>query len=444
MKLNLGLAALLLIIGGLVNVLMWYGTPAELGGTVLQHTWAVFLGYGGDDSWGPMAAALEHLRRDPAAPLYSELVFNEGVKFQYPPSALFFLKGLLLFGTDRVRISDDFVLTDGPAMNDIAAWIFLFVNVLAVAALTQLQLQKHHNLKAGFGPNCLLRLIIVGALTLTFFPIVKAFTLGQIQVWINALFAVALLCWAVERKVAAGATIGLICLIKPHFGLLLLWALVRGEWRFAAAGAMVGLTGLAAAIAVFGLANHFDYLKLLSFISERGEVYYPNQSMNGLFNRLAVLGTPDQTSNLSFSSASFAPYNSWVRWGTLTASLVLLVSALFKSVGRREPVADFCIMALSTTLAAPVAWEHHYGIVLPVFVVAFAGMNWNVRRLMWIIVSYALVCNFYPHLKLLADTVLNPLQSLMFFGGLLLLVLLHINAGESGSSSVYSTGASHS
>ena len=31
-------------------------------------------------------------------------------------------------------------------------------------------------------------------LALTFYPLVKAFSLGQIQVWINGLFAVALLC----------------------------------------------------------------------------------------------------------------------------------------------------------------------------------------------------------------------------------------------------------
>ena len=46
-----------------------------------------------------------------------------------------------------------------------------------------------------------LRALVVVGLTLTFYPIVKAFTLGQIQVWINALFALGLLAWAAGWKV---------------------------------------------------------------------------------------------------------------------------------------------------------------------------------------------------------------------------------------------------
>ncbi len=36
------------------------------------------------------------------------------------------------------------------------------------------------------------RVVIVLALALTFYPLVKAYTLGQIQNWLNGLFALAL------------------------------------------------------------------------------------------------------------------------------------------------------------------------------------------------------------------------------------------------------------
>ena len=247
------------------------------------------------------------------------------------------------------------------------------------------------------------------------------------------MFAVAVLCWAMHRKVAAGAILGLVCLIKPHFGLFLVWAIVRGEWRFTVTCAVVACSGFAAAVLAFGWANHLDYLKILTLISERGEIYYPNQSINGLINRLVALGTLDQISNLEFSAADFPPFNRWVYWGTLLSSLALLCTAIVTRTGRRKPVLDFCIMAVSVTLAAPVAWEHHYGVTLPVFAAAFAGIRWNSWRLICIIASYALISNSYPAANMLANTVLNPLQSYTLAGGMLLLVLLYIGSVDRGS-----------
>ena len=174
------LAFFLLINAGLLNLLIWCFTPADLGKTVLTQTRAVFFGQGGDDSWGPMSAALEQLKQAPSLLLYTELVLDSGIKYQYPPSALFFLQGLQLAGADRVRVSDQFPLTDGVALNDIAAWVFIVINILAVAALTELQLRKHKVLKADLDGYVLIRLLICAGLTLTFYPVAKAFTLGQI------------------------------------------------------------------------------------------------------------------------------------------------------------------------------------------------------------------------------------------------------------------------
>ena len=38
-------------------------------------------------------------------------------------------------------------------------------------------------------------------------------------------------------------------------------------------------------------------------------------------------------------------------------------------------VAAFCLMALVATMASPIAWEHHYGIALPIFVVAWSSCS---------------------------------------------------------------------
>ena len=53
------------------------------------------------------------------------------------------------------------------------------------------------------------RVVIVLALALTFYPLVKAYTLGQIQNWLNGLFALALWFWVSGRKVPSGILIAL-------------------------------------------------------------------------------------------------------------------------------------------------------------------------------------------------------------------------------------------
>jgi hypothetical protein len=37
-------------------------------------------------------------------------------------------------------------------------------------------------------------------LVLTFYPIIKAYSLGQIQVWVNSLFAILFWCWMKKKK----------------------------------------------------------------------------------------------------------------------------------------------------------------------------------------------------------------------------------------------------
>ena len=75
-------------------------------------------------------------------------------------------------------------------------------------------------------------------------------------------------------------------------------------------------------------------------------------------------------------------------------------------------------------MASPIAWEHHYGITLPIFAVLLAGSLGNRRRLAWLAASYVLVSTFVSATNLLAATPLNLLQSSLFAGAIILLALL--------------------
>ena len=87
-------------------------------------------------------------------------------------------------------------------------------------------------------------------------------------------------------------------------------------------------------------------------------------------------------------------------------------------------------MAVGVTLASPVAWEHHYGILFPVFAVLLAGSMGNRRRLVWVMVAYVLASNYVPVAKLLAPTVFNVALSHLFVSALIVMILLHTSGSR--------------
>src|SRR5262249_25688232 len=194
--------------------------------------------------------------------LYSEIFFNRHLKFQYPPSSLFAIAGLLwLVGPERIRTQECMVF-ELPTLNDVLGWAFILMSALSAAALLEIGLRRRLS-----GPSSLPmiagRVGIVIALTVTLYPVVKAYPLGHIQVWLNGAFALGLLCWATNRKAPSGVLIGLMALVKPHYGLFVLWAALRREWRFAGAFAATVVIGVLGSIAAYGFANHIDYLRVL-------------------------------------------------------------------------------------------------------------------------------------------------------------------------------------
>jgi hypothetical protein len=82
-----------------------------------------------------------------------------------------------------------------------------------------------------------------------------AFWLGQIQIWIDTGFTFACLALLANRKLAAGALIGLICLIKPQFGVFAVWALLRREWRFMLGAAITLVPCGLISLVFFGLTR---------------------------------------------------------------------------------------------------------------------------------------------------------------------------------------------
>jgi alpha-1,2-mannosyltransferase len=232
-------------------------------------------------------------------------------------------------------------------------------------------------------------------------------------------------CWVRGRRTAAGALAGLLCLVKPQFAVLLLWGLLRRQGRFVLAGTAAAAAGLVLSLALFGLPNHLNCLRVLSFLSHHGESFYPNQSINGLLHRLLGNGN-----NLEWNGTAFPPYHPVVHAGTAAGSAVLLALGLLGPLRRqgRGSALDLGVAALCCTLASPVAWEHHYGVFLPVYAVLYAALRrQGAGPVSWLALgtSFALTGNLFLFLNRWTAAPFNLLQSYAFFGGLLALGLVY-------------------
>ncbi len=357
---------------------------------------------------------LHDLRERGAGRLYPRVFFDEGLKFQYPPTTL--------LAVDLAR-----ALLPRYHPKHVLNAISLAA-VLLTAVVVALILRD--GMAAGRPPGGGTALLLGGAAllaALTFYPVIRAAAMGQIQAWLNALAAVLLWLVARDRPGPAGVAAGLLAVVKPHYAVLLLWGLLRRQWRFALAGLAAVAAVLAVSIPRYGLANHLDYLAVLAHVGRHGEGYFLNQSVNGLLHR--ALDTGDA---LAWDYRALAPFHPAVFAGTTAASVLLLACALWPPrapLGRAARPIDLAIALLATTMASPVAWEHHYGVLLPVLALAWPVLarwpvaGWPTRVLL--AASYVLASNrFYDVAAVAAGTPFEVVQSYLLLAALTVLVIL--------------------
>jgi alpha-1,2-mannosyltransferase len=386
----------------------------------LDHAIWVFTDEIGNDSWRPMKLAYDYWAESKGQSLiYTDLLLPVKVKFLYPPTALLITQfietnniNLLVFSTS-------------------ATIMFLFLTTFGVIAAT---LYSYKEYKAP--PLSIKEQIAVGIflalLLFTFYPVVRAGTLGQMQVWLNAFFAIAILCYITGYDVLAGIMLGLMASIKPHYAVFILWGLLRGNKRLVIAITITGLLGVLLGMHEFGFSMYLDYLRGLSFVTQHGESYYTNQSFNALAGRIFSVKYPDLFNNLKWNGYRYPPYNIWVFSFTQIMSLAVLLIALIKtkSTKTESRLADFLLMGLGATLASPIAWEHHYGILFPIFICVWLilwfgdvphGNNW---AKIGFVLLYLIAANVFPFTKFVAGSYLNILQSYLLIAACGLFVIL--------------------
>jgi alpha-1,2-mannosyltransferase len=215
-------------------------------------------------------------------------------------------------------------------------------------------------------------------------------------------------------------------MIKPQLALMFVLGLLRADWALCAGFLGTGVAGVGLSLLWFRPSDYIGYLRVLSQVSRYGEAFYPNQSVNGLLHRLLFNG--DST---TWPRHGYPPYHPVVYVGTLLSSLFFIAVSLWvrhrpRGIGRG---ADFALAALVSTMASPIAWEHHYGILAPIFAFLVPPL-WKFRPAgRWtmpaLAVCWVLSSNFIAKVQRLRTVpVANVLQSYLLAAALAVGVLL--------------------
>ncbi|HEY5331322.1 MAG TPA: glycosyltransferase family 87 protein [Acidobacteriaceae bacterium] len=391
----------------LANVVQWavcrllgLGNPGGLKGLVRAFVhvsqWT--------DSWQPMMKSLDYFQANPAQPIYAAKLYDT---LLYPLASL-----LPLVFLRKLGLSD-------AAMLRVLAWAS-WLAVLGVAAMSialARRLLRERGAALTWASTLAIVLAVMGC-----YPLLKGYALGNAQTFLSLGFIVMLYLWTAGRERSAGVVAALLTMVKPQFVLLLLWMAVRRRWGAMWAFVVCVAVVMAASIAVFGWHNNLDYIGVLAGLSHKAQSHFANQSMFGTINRMIFNGE-----NLGYTPYVYTPYIPWVYRVTVLTAVLIVGAALAFPWGRlRGSTADIAAMGLASVAASPMAWEHHYGIVVGIFVWAWFAYGCWQRKGPWLLgLAFFLTMNFLAATNLLADRRgWNVLQSYMYFGALLLLFVL--------------------
>ncbi len=386
-----------------------FGWPTAIGPI---RSWILHRNQDWGDSWIAIADALRYVAAHGAAGLYQQTYFQSAFQFIYPPTSL-----VLADVTGRLGLLD---WQSTVAMNRFAWWLVpAAMAVLTAVAIVGLR-QRGYPVRL---PEVLLAAALSVVSLLLFFPFMHGVRVGQIQTLLTLLLMLALLAWLLGQKAAAGVGVGLVCIVKPPLGLLVVWAALRREWRFAVALVITGAVFAAASVLMFGWQVHEEYLNLMGFLSRRGESYFANQSVNGLLNRMLFIGN-----NLEWDGThTQITYDARVHVATVATSVALIAFVLLHRWRVKAGALDFGLALTGFTLASPVAYEHHFGFLPVVYLMLLLRLHdqrVGPGRYALLAASFALCAGFFGITAAVAGTYLNFLQSNVLFGVLLLLGLL--------------------
>jgi hypothetical protein len=184
-----------------------------------------------------------------------------------------------------------------------------------------------------------------------------AFSLGQVTPLLMVLFTVA---WVADRNgspMIAGGCLGALCLLKPFYGLFVLYLAWRGEWRGLITCAVTGCIGTAVGFAMVGERGLREWISNLQSVGWQSHLY--NGSVWGIGNRLFT-ETADPWA-ASWTPLFVAPRVAFMFGLSASAACLLW---LWRCRRRTDLDQQYALLGLGCLIVSPLGWIYYLAVGL--------------------------------------------------------------------------------
>lgn len=297
--------------------------------------------------------------------------FNVDV-FEYPPQFLLLPRALLL-------------LT--PAFTDLRMlWFGLNGAVLLLAFFV---------VASFLGPRDGTRALLLSPLVWLAIPTLNTLQKGNVQALVIAAAMLAMVLLEKRRFAAGGALLAFVTVSKLYPGLLVLYLLVRRQWRAAAWTMGLGAAFSALSLAVFGWPMYTTFVEHLPGLLS-GEAFPAfrnpaataiNVSIPGLVFKAKLFGVP----GMGFGASKIV---GWLY--TLVAVAAIAIAAVRTPSDRKQPLVWLAILILAT-LRSPFL-PQGYGLFPAVWLLTLLGATCDSprRRLPLFVLAFATLNIYWP------------------------------------------------
>ena len=195
-----------------------------------------------------------------------------------------------------------------------------------------------------------MREIVVITLSLT--GTVFGLALGQVGLILMVPVTIAWYLWRNGRTTGAGACLGLICVLKPFFGLFLVMLIARRAWQAVLSFSAAAVGAVVAGWLLAGTAGYVAWFANLRHVTWTWHIF--NASVWGIGARL--FGPQVPPSATEWTPLAMSPLAS-VTVGVV--GVLITVIMLARALPRADADHAFALVALGSLLVSPLGWTYY-------------------------------------------------------------------------------------
>lgn len=242
--------------------------------------------------------------------------------------------------------------------------------------------------------------LITFVAVLNFNPVFETIKWGQVNIIVYCLMLGSLYFYLLNRKLFTSILLGTAIIFKVIPGLLILYFLIRKEFKIVFLTFVTMLFFLGISISIFGINLHKDYFTVklpgASKFGYKGDIY--DQSFQGMSFRL-FWGDNGYTNswidNFNFSKR----VSSFLRIGALLTLIIFLFNRK-KNNDNKIKSLEFALTIVTIHLFHSLSWEHHFVWSLYLYILLFIILrefNFEKKIFYAVIISFIVVAAKYGY-----------------------------------------------